>query len=161
MKNKKRSVPVTRGADLSQTHPLQRVVVPTCCAHFLQLLFSPRKHFLKGFTKRPLLTSQENFGWDHKWILSMASGCMTRLYKQWSAYSGRSIPGVKEILDITEKLMKTDLLGKIDLFKPWICTSCKVSHTSSGNVTSKETTREFMWQEFNKTKAKTNHIMIM
>lgn len=59
--------------------------------------------FSKGFTKRPLLTSQENFGWDHKWILSMASGCMTRLYKQWSAYSGRWIPDVKEILDITEK----------------------------------------------------------
>lgn len=76
------------------------------------------KYFLRWFTKHHLLTSQENFGWDHKWILSTASGCMTCLYRQWSAYSGLWIPDVKEILDTHEKLMKTDLMGKLIFLNP-------------------------------------------
>lgn len=54
---------------------------------------------------------------------STASGCMTRLYRQYSAYSGPRIPDVREILASRKKSNEDRFDRKIDLFKPWICTS--------------------------------------
>ncbi len=80
--------------------------------------------FSDGLQRRPLLTSQENSGWDHKCILSTASGCMTCLYRQWKAYSGLRIPHVNKILG-SPKSNEDRFDRKIDLFKPRICTTCK------------------------------------
>lgn len=99
----------------------------------LQLLFPPltsvmlentANMFSDGLQTQPLLSSQENVGSEHKCILNMASGCVTCLHRPRSAYSGPRIPRVKEILASPES-NEDRFDRKIDLLKPWICTSCE------------------------------------